>query len=83
MFISGLDVETLDALTSDHDTVVTLGDGILDGGFGSKIAGYYSDKHMKVIRFGFSGEIPRVYDPNELMRRNNLTEQQIFDALLN
>ena len=82
MFISGLDREMLDGLTSGHDTVVTLEDGILDGGFGSKIAGYYSDKSMKVLRFGFTGDIPRAYDPNELMRRNQLTEQQIVDCLL-
>ena len=82
MFISGVDEETLDSLYAEHEIVVTLEDGILDGGFGSRIAGYYSDKSMKVLRFGFSGKIPRVYVPAELMQQNQLTEQQIVDRVL-
>ena len=40
-FITGLDAETLASLEEGHDLVVTLEDGILSGGFGSKIAQFY------------------------------------------
>lgn len=82
MFISGVDEAALDGLTANHEIVITLEDGILDGGFGSKIAGYYSDKSMKVLRFGFSGKIPRVYVPADLMQKNQLTEKQIVERVL-
>ena len=37
-YITGLDKGLLEKLKADHDTVVTLEDGILNGGFGEKIA---------------------------------------------
>ena len=36
-YITGLDEGLLEKLKADHDTVVTLEDGILNGGFGEKI----------------------------------------------
>lgn len=35
-FITGLDSELLENLKSEHSMVVTLEDGVLDGGFGEK-----------------------------------------------
>ena len=40
-YITGVDEQMLDALKADHRIVVTLEDGVLDGGFGEKIARYY------------------------------------------
>ena len=81
-FITGIDKKTLDWVQSKHNTVITIEDGILSGGFGSKIAQYYSAKNMKVYNFGFSMDIPRVYDPIELMHKNLLSDYQIVDTVL-
>ena len=81
-YITGIDTETLDWIKDNHEIVVTLEDGILSGGFGSKISQYYSDKNIKVYNFGFSMEIPRVYDPKELMKKNHLTEEQMKDEIM-
>ena len=51
-YITGLDEALLDDLKKDHEIVVTLEDGILDGGFGEKIARYYGVSDMKVLNFG-------------------------------
>ena len=37
-FINALDIEALDSLKKNHHTVITLEDGILDGGFGERIS---------------------------------------------
>ena len=81
-FITGIDAKTLEWVKNNHDIVVTLEDGILNGGFGSKIAQYYSATNVRVHNFGFSMEIPRVYEPNEFVKKNGLSDEQIVDLLI-
>lgn len=40
-YITGIDTELLKNLRSNHDIVITLEDGMLEGGFGEKIARWY------------------------------------------
>ncbi|MBR6301403.1 1-deoxy-D-xylulose-5-phosphate synthase, partial [bacterium] len=42
-FISGIDTEMLESLKANHNLVITLEDGMLDGGFGEKITRYYGN----------------------------------------
>ena len=81
-FITGIDEETLNWVANNHKLVITLEDGILSGGFGSKIAQYYSTKEIKVHNYGFSMDIPRVYNPTEMMQKNSLSALQIVDKIL-
>ena len=46
-YITGTDDTLLDTLKTDHALVATLEDGILDGGFGEKIARYYGTSPIK------------------------------------
>ena len=39
----------LTELLDNHKLVITLEDGILDGGFGEKISRFYGDKNMKAM----------------------------------
>ncbi|MDE7389772.1 MAG: 1-deoxy-D-xylulose-5-phosphate synthase, partial [Lachnospiraceae bacterium] len=78
-FITGLDKELLKQLKSEHDVVVTLEDGILDGGFGEKIASFYGSSDMKVLNFGIKKSFPDRYDVGELMKENRLTAEQITE----
>ena len=48
-YLSGVDSQLLLELTKDHQLTVTLEDGVLDGGFGEKIARFYGDTDMKVL----------------------------------
>lgn len=81
-FITGLDEKTLSWALHRHEVIVTIEDGILSGGFGAKIAQYYADKNIEVHNFGFSMDIPRNYDPAELMHKNSLSDLQIVDKIL-
>lgn len=80
-FITGLDKKTLEGIADKHDIVITIEDGILSGGFGSRIAQYYSDKDIKVYNFGFSMDIPKVYNPLTLMEQNSLSESKIIEKI--
>ncbi|MDE7443305.1 MAG: 1-deoxy-D-xylulose-5-phosphate synthase, partial [Muribaculaceae bacterium] len=51
-YLSGIDTGLLDQLKADHQLVITLEDGVLDGGFGEKIARYYGTSDMKVRCYG-------------------------------
>ena len=82
MFISGIDNETLDSLKNTHELVVTLEDGILNGGFGAKIAQYYGLSYMKVMNKGFSMNIPSRFVPEKLMIENRLLPSQVVEDIL-
>lgn len=81
-FISGIDEETLSGLKKTHQLVVTLEDGILSGGFGSKIAQYYAMSDMKVLNYGFGMEIPRRYDAKDMMINNRLEPEMIASDIV-
>ena len=76
-FITGLDEKLLRELTADHDVVVTLEDGQLDGGFGEKIARFYGADAVKVLNFGLKKKFLDRYDLEQVLRDNHLTPEQI------
>lgn len=76
-FISGIDKDLLTELLDNHKLVITLEDGILDGGFGEKISRFYGDKNIKVLNFGATKEFTDRVPLNELYDRYHLTEELI------
>ena len=78
IFLSGLDTALLDRLKKKHRLILTLEDGILDGGFGQKIAAYYGmDTAVRVRCYGLTKEFHDRYDATELAREHHLTAEQI------
>ncbi len=83
IYITGTDTKLLDALTSDHDIVVTLEDGVIDGGFGEKIARYYgAHPTMRVLNYGLRKQFLDRYDVEQVLRDNRLTPRQIVQDVL-
>ncbi|MGN1059010.1 MAG: 1-deoxy-D-xylulose-5-phosphate synthase, partial [Clostridia bacterium] len=82
VFLSGLDTDLLEKLKEQHSLVVTMEEGILEGGYGQKIAAYYGDSDMKVKTFGLSKSFFGDFNPEELLRENNLTEDAIVDYIV-
>lgn len=80
-YITGVDNELLESLKENHDIVITLEDGILDGGFGEKIARFYGDSNMKVLNFGLKKEFLDRYDTSEVLKDNHLTAEQIVEDI--
>ena len=78
IFLSGLDTMLLERLKEKHSLILTLEDGILDGGFGQKIAAYYGmDTQIRVRNYGLSKEFHDRYSASELAREYHLTAEQI------
>jgi len=78
IFLSGLDTVLLERLKEKHSLILTLEDGILDGGFGQKIAAYYGmNAAVRVRCYGLSKEFHDRYDAAELAREHHLTAEQI------
>ena len=82
-YITGTDEQMLEELKKEHDVVVTIEDGILDGGFGEKIARFYGDSVVKVLNFGLKKEFPDRYDVDEMLKKNHLTKELILTDIMN
>lgn len=82
-YISDVDKDVLRVLPKyGHQVVVTLEDGVLDGGFGEKIAGFYGNSAVKVLNFGAWKEFVNDVGVEEQYIKYHLTVEQItFDIL--
>lgn len=82
-YITGIDEKMLNALKENHRLIVTLEDGVLDGGFGEKISRFYGADDIKVLNFGarkvFTDRVPL----DELYQRYHLTPTLIVEDILN
>lgn len=79
IYITGVDEELLESLKASHKAVITLEDGILDGGFGEKIARFYGNSDMKVANLGLKKEFLDRYNPDDVLRENGLTPELIAE----
>ena len=78
-YIPGPAETLLTKLKENHSTVITLEDGILNGGFGEKIARYYGASEMKVYCFGLKKEFLDRYAVADVLQANHLTPAQIYN----
>lgn len=76
-FATELDREFLDSLAVEHRVVVTLEDGILDGGWGERVACYLACTPLRARTFGITKGFPDRYDPNELLAQNGMTVENM------
>ena len=82
-FATGLDTRLLNKLKDKHDIVITLEDGILDGGFGQKIASYFGDTNIKVKNYGLQKKFYDRYNPEELLKEENMDIESIIEYINN
>lgn len=82
-YITGIDENLLTNLAKNHDIVITLEDGCIDGGFGEKIARFYGITNVKVKNYGIKKAFYDRYDVNELLKENGLTVEEIVKDIEN
>lgn len=82
MYITGKDEKLLEELKVNHQIVITLEDGVLDGGFGEKISRFYGASDIKVLNYGLKKEFIDRYDVNEILKENRLTKEQIVEDVM-
>lgn len=78
--LTTLDTATLDTLR-DYELVVTLEDGILDGGFGQKVAAYLGEAPVKVKCLGLPKEFLNDYNAAQLVEQCGLTPAQVAEMV--
>ena len=79
IYITGTDDKLLEQLKENHDIVITVEDGVLDGGCGEKIARFYGNSDIKVLNYGLKKEFLDRYNPEEIVKANRLTPEQIAE----
>lgn len=83
IYTTGLDKGLLEDLKTEHQIVITLEDGVLQGGFGEKIASYYGGSDIKVLNFGADKEFTDRTPLEELYQRYHLTPELIVEDIKN
>ena len=68
-------------MKKDHSIVVTLEDGVLDGGFGEKISRFYGSSDMKVLNYGAKKEFTDRIPLEQLYERYRLTPDLIAEDI--
>lgn len=82
-FITGIDKELLEDLKNAHELVITLEDGLLNGGFGEKIARFYGDSAMKVLNYGSEKEFTDRIPVDKLYEKYHLKKELIAEDIKN
>ena len=83
LYLSGLDAELLTSLAENHSRILTIEDGIVEGGFGQKVASFYGDMpNMRVKSYGLPKKFFNRYKPDELAQAYHLTAPQIATDVL-
>ncbi len=75
-------MKCLKAFKADHKTIITLEDGVLEGGFGEKIARFYGDSDVKTLCFGLEKKFYDRYDPCRGAERKSSTPEQIAEDVI-
>lgn len=81
-FLTGLDKELLNSLKENHKLVVTIEDGIVEGGYGQTVASYLGNTELKVQNYGISKKFYDRYNVEELMKENGLTVDNIVKNII-
>lgn len=82
IFVNDLDKSFLLKLLENHEIIVTIEDGILDGGFGQKVASFLGKYDVKVLNFGAAREFNDSIPTSELYERYHLTPELMAADIL-
>ena len=81
-FLTGLDKELLNSLKENHKLVVTVEDGIVEGGYGQTVASYLGNTELRVQNYGIDKKFYDRYNVEELMKENGLTVENIVKNII-
>ena len=82
-YITGVDKELLEQLKHNHILIITLEDGIIEGGFGTKITNYYSQSSMRVANLGLKKQFTDGYKISELLKQSGLCVNNMIEIVKN
>ncbi len=80
-FLTGYDPKTLDSLKKNHKLIITIEDGVIDGGFGEKISRYFGGSNIKVLNYGLNKEFLDRFNLEEVLKANHLKPELIIEDI--
>ncbi|QCX32689.1 1-deoxy-D-xylulose-5-phosphate synthase [Caloramator sp. E03] len=83
-FIKPMDTILLESIFKKYNTIITIEDGVIAGGFGSAVLEYASEKNYKgkLIRLGFPDEFVTHGAPAILYKKYGLDADGIYEKIL-
>ncbi len=83
-FLKPIDNDLLHSIGKSFDKVITIEDGVLNGGLGSAVLEFMSDHnyHPRVVRLGVDDEFVEHGSPAELYKQLGLDQEGIYNAIL-
>lgn len=81
LYASGVDENLLDELAQNTDLFVTLEDGIVEGGWGQKVAVYLAKQHKQCLTFGLTKKYRDRYVIEDELEREGLTIPHVLRAI--
>ena len=81
-FATELDTAFLDALPAQHRCAITLEDGVLEGGWGEKVARYLGPHGLAVRCYGIHKGFPDRMAAPELLAANGITVPDIVEDII-
>lgn len=83
-YASGIDEALLTELSSDHEIIFTLEDGIIEGGFGAKVSSFLGKyKGVATKNYGLKKEFLDRYNSKNVLKENRLEPELIIEDILN
>ncbi len=80
-YMTGVDTELLESLKSDHQLIITMEDGIVEGGYGQKITAFYGECNMKVVNLGLMKEFTNGLTPTEIFEACGITSDNMLSII--
>ena len=83
-FVKPLDTELLERLAADHQVILTLENGMINGGFGESIAAFYKADHpeISVTQTGIPDSFVPHGNPEELKKILGLDAENVAEKIL-
>lgn len=74
--LTSVDEKLLNELAETHSLIVTVEEGILDGGYGQKVASLLGDKDVKVKNFGLENPSSEILSPTSCLPVTDLRQSR-------
>ena len=81
-FATEYDTVALDALADGHRVVVTIEDGVLDGGWGEGVCRYLANTDLRVASFGLPSAFPDRFSADKLLEESGMTVENMAEAAI-
>lgn len=81
IFLTGVDEGLYSKLKQNHKIVVTIEDGILEGGYSERIASFYAKDEIKVLSFGIKKKFYNNYKIEDIIKDNHLRVEDIIKEI--